>query len=281
MIAMVIAPYHYIIPCNLFVKTVIAKDTKITKEHATLSTAFFLSENMSYKDALSINESCYYYAKTKVDTQYEITCSGEHKINLVLLSSTGKRLAFEKKVQGNTTIIFLKDTPKNIGSNCFLQIQNRTSKNIYLQVKTKLIPKPTPSINQNKKSTSKASSEQTRTKTKKSPINIPEQKNTDKHLSQNTPLSEKPKKKKLSTKKNIFVNLNPHFLLLRESNVHKLTLFKNKKRIHFNTFICISTNPDVATMKHGTVTAKKKGITVLYLKDKKSTAATSCVIRVY
>lgn len=242
---------------NSFGQTVFAKEVTNTTGHTTLSTAFVLSRNTLYTDHLATNASSFYYSAAANLSHYEIKCHNTSQIKISFFSSTGNTLSFEKKIQGSTIKCIPKDISKKTDSSYFFKLQNRTAQKISFTIKAVF------SIQRSDSS-----------KPKKAKITIYPKVTPQKvHSSK--------KRDKLSTKRRQIVNLNPHFILMRENNVHKLSIISNHKKTSLMHFTYIITDPQIIQIENENIIAKNKGTTILYLKSKKNLATTSCIIRVY
>ena len=81
----------------------------------------------------------------------------------------------------------------------------------------------------------------------------------------------------------IEINLTPHFLKMKEGQTKKMTVMVRKKdgtgeKEKSGSFNWLSSDKSIVTVKNGKITAKKKGIAVLYIKRNKASSLTSSAL---
>lgn len=85
-------------------------------------------------------------------------------------------------------------------------------------------------------------------------------------------------KKKLSTKNEKKVTLHPQFIKMYPKSVQNLTI---TPKTNSSNIIWLSSNPLVATISDGKITARRGGITIIYIKQKNHPKnSSSCFVKV-
>lgn len=247
--------------------TASAKETGIAK-HNTISDAFVLSVNQSYKRKLSPYDTFYGYITSSQNIKIQIHSNVVQKLKITLLSDNGKELSSHESVSGNNRIFTFSKKDAIRSQRIFLRIYNYSPKNISYQIE---LQNGNSSIsnfqknNANKNNSLKKSSSITAT-------TIQPTSNPKKLFSTKKKLSTNPVKK---------VVLNPQFLLLKPNSTHDFNLKTEKRKFNLSKYTIINSNSSVAMLKNNKIHAIKEGISIIYLRNKQNSAITySCFIRV-
>lgn len=251
----------------------IAPDT-----HQTLSDAHIFSRNQTYQVKLPAYNSFYGCISYYREIHFTITSNAIQNLKISLFTDIGKKLPCQTSFSKKTCTISPAKNSSIQSTRIFLCVTNQSSANCSLFIRV--------GQNTEKKILAKENKKKEEKKTKPKDFSIakksnpaennnqttkePRQSNTTSNPKQNPPTPQ--------IKKAI---LYPQFLLLTPSSKYKLSIKKGQRNCKLSDYTILSSNPSIASVKHGKVLAHREGTAILYISDKRNSAMTSsCYLRI-
>lgn len=298
---------------NILFHSFSTKALAAESEHNTFSNALHLCTETTYQEHIAAHDNRYYYTSIQKNAYFQITSVSLRNLKIRLFSDTGKNISFHTQSKKESKILSLPVGTFKNSERIFLQLTNQSSKSCSLQIlvsnqknnryqpkqsvkksnhksvcKKKSLPStiliPNPRQKQNKTElrtstpTPKINYHTTPNPIKQNAAQSLENKSQHFKATYHPDLNKNKIKKKLSTKNEKKVTLHPQFIKMYPKSVQNLTI---TPKTNSSNIIWLSSNPLVATISDGKITARREGITIIYIKQKNHpNNSSSCFVKV-